>query len=174
MKRFGLFCAAMCLVAGFATACGGSSNSSQEPATGTATLTASPSGTAEATTSGPAAASAATITIANMNFGEPVTVPPGGQITIKNDDSAEHSVTSDTAGKFDVEVEGTTYRESEHEQPGDEPVLTQAGGVEVGLTICYDLRFPELFRILAVRGARILTVPSAFTLPTTRDCVARS
>jgi plastocyanin len=106
MKRFGLFCAAMCLVAGFATACGGSSNSTQEPATGTATLTASPSGTAEATTSGPAAASAATITIANMNFGEAVTVPPGGQVTIKNDDSAEHSVTSDTAGKFDVEVEG--------------------------------------------------------------------
>jgi deaminated glutathione amidase len=70
---------------------------------------------------------------------------------------------------FDVEVEGTTYRESEHEQPGDEPVLTQADGVEVGLTICYDLRFPELFRILAVRGARILTVPSAFTLATTRD-----
>jgi plastocyanin len=106
MKRFGLFCAAMCLVAGFATACGGSSNSTQEPATGTATLTASPSGTAEATTSGPAATSAATITIANMNFGEPITVSPGAQITIKNNDSAEHSVTSDAAGKFDVEVEG--------------------------------------------------------------------
>jgi predicted amidohydrolase len=70
---------------------------------------------------------------------------------------------------FDVEVDGTTYRESEHEEPGDEPVLTEAGGVEVGLTVCYDLRFPELFRILAVRGARILTVPSAFTLATTRD-----
>ena len=70
---------------------------------------------------------------------------------------------------FDVEVDGTTYRESEHEEPGDEAVLTEAGGVEVGLTVCYDLRFPELFRILAVRGARILTVPSAFTLATTRD-----
>jgi len=53
--------------------------------------------------------------------------------------------------------------------PGSEPVLTKAGGAEVGLTVCYDLRFPELFRILAVRGARILTVPSAFTLATTRD-----
>jgi plastocyanin len=41
-----------------------------------------------------------------MSFGAPLTVPPGAQITIKNDDSAEHSVTSDTAGKFDVEVEG--------------------------------------------------------------------
>jgi predicted amidohydrolase len=70
---------------------------------------------------------------------------------------------------FDVEVDGTTYRESDHEEPGSEPVLTQAGGAEVGLAVCYDLRFPELFRILAVRGARILTVPSAFTLATTRD-----
>jgi plastocyanin len=101
MKRFGLFCAALCLVAAFATACGGSSNTTQETQTGTATAT----GTAEAT-SGPPAASAATITIANMSFGEAITVPPGATITIKNDDSAEHSVTSDTAGKFDVEVEG--------------------------------------------------------------------
>lgn len=102
MKRFGLFCAAMCLVAAFATACGGSSNNAQGSGTGTATMTASP----ESTTSGAAAAGMATITITGMKFGEPLTVPPGAQITIKNDDSAEHSVTSDTAGKFDVEVEG--------------------------------------------------------------------
>jgi deaminated glutathione amidase len=71
---------------------------------------------------------------------------------------------------FDVEVGGRTYRESEHEAPGDEIVLSEtAGGVELGLTVCYDLRFPELYRILAVRGARVLTVPSAFTLATTRD-----
>ena len=105
MKRFGLFWAAMCLVAAVATACGGSSTSTEEAKTGTATATASPTGTAEAT-SAPAAAGAATIMIMNMSFGEPVTVPPGAQVTIKNDDSAEHSVTSDTAGKFDVEVEG--------------------------------------------------------------------
>src|SRR5919206_297431 len=71
---------------------------------------------------------------------------------------------------FDVEVDGTVYRESETEDPGDEIVTSEtAGGVELGLTICYDLRFPELYRILAVRGARILVVPSAFTLATTRD-----
>jgi predicted amidohydrolase len=71
---------------------------------------------------------------------------------------------------FDVEVDGTVYRESDHEEPGDEPVLSAtADGVELGLTVCYDLRFPELYRILAVRGARIITVPSAFTLATTRD-----
>ena len=71
---------------------------------------------------------------------------------------------------FDVEVGGRSYRESELEQPGDEIVLSQtADGVELGLSICYDLRFPELFRILAVRGARVIAVPSAFTLATTRD-----
>jgi deaminated glutathione amidase len=71
---------------------------------------------------------------------------------------------------FDVEVDGTVYRESDNEAPGDDVVLTTtADGVEVGLTVCYDVRFPELYRILAVRGARILTIPAAFTLPTTRD-----
>ena len=45
-----------------------------------------------------------------MSFGEPITVPPGAQITIKNNDSVEHSVTSDTAGKFDVDVDGKRAR----------------------------------------------------------------
>jgi deaminated glutathione amidase len=71
---------------------------------------------------------------------------------------------------FDVEVDGRRYRESELEEPGDEIVTSEtADGVELGLSICYDLRFPELYRILAVRGARVLTVPAAFTLATTRD-----
>ena len=71
---------------------------------------------------------------------------------------------------FDVEVGGKSYRESEHESPGEEIVLSQtAGGVELGMTVCYDLRFPELYRALAVRGARVLLVPSAFTLATTRE-----
>jgi predicted amidohydrolase len=71
---------------------------------------------------------------------------------------------------FDVEVGGRTYRESEHEAPGDEIVGSElANGESLGLTICYDLRFPELFRILAVRGATVITVPAAFTETTTRD-----
>ena len=71
---------------------------------------------------------------------------------------------------FDVEVGGKIYRESEHEAPGEDVVLSEtAGGVELGLSICYDLRFPELYRILAVRGARVLVVPAAFTLATTRE-----
>ena len=71
---------------------------------------------------------------------------------------------------FDVEVAGRTYRESELEEPGDEIVVSEtADGVSLGLSICYDLRFPELYRILAVRGARVIAVPAAFTLATTRD-----
>jgi deaminated glutathione amidase len=71
---------------------------------------------------------------------------------------------------FDVQVGGRTYRESEHEDAGEEVVVSRtAGGVELGLSVCYDLRFPELYRILAVRGARVLVVPAAFTLTTTRE-----
>lgn len=71
---------------------------------------------------------------------------------------------------FDVEVDGTVYRESEHEQGGGELVVTAtAQGAEVGMSVCYDLRFPELYRALAVAGARILVVPAAFTLATTRE-----
>ena len=54
---------------------------------------------------------------------------------------------------FDIEVDGVVYRESEHSEPADEVVLSEtANGVALGLTICYDLRFPELYRILALRG----------------------
>jgi predicted amidohydrolase len=70
---------------------------------------------------------------------------------------------------FDVDVGGVSYRESEHEEPGSEIVTAGAGELTVGLTVCYDLRFPELFRILAVRGARLIAVPSAFTSTTGRD-----
>jgi deaminated glutathione amidase len=70
---------------------------------------------------------------------------------------------------FDVDVGGVAYRESEHEEPGTEIVVAHAAEVPVGLTVCYDLRFPELYRILAVRGARVLTIPAAFTLHTGKD-----
>jgi predicted amidohydrolase len=70
---------------------------------------------------------------------------------------------------FDVDVGGVAYRESEHEEPGTEIVVAHAADVPSGLTVCYDLRFPELYRILAVRGARVITVPAAFTLHTGKD-----
>ncbi|QEC50211.1 carbon-nitrogen hydrolase family protein [Baekduia soli] len=71
---------------------------------------------------------------------------------------------------FDVQVGGRDYRESDGEAPGDEIVLSAtASGVGLGMTICYDLRFPDLFRRLAVDGARIIALPAAFTEATTRD-----
>ncbi len=70
---------------------------------------------------------------------------------------------------FDVDLGGVSYRESDHEEPGAEIVTAAAGELLAGLTVCYDLRFPELYRILAVRGARLLAVPSAFTLASGRD-----
>jgi predicted amidohydrolase len=70
---------------------------------------------------------------------------------------------------FDVDVGGVAYRESAHEQAGEEIVLAPVDGPSLGLSVCYDLRFPELFRILALRGARLVAVPSAFTAATGRD-----
>jgi predicted amidohydrolase len=70
---------------------------------------------------------------------------------------------------FDVEVEGLVYRESEDEEPGEEPVVVQGEGWPIGLSVCYDIRFPELYRILALDGAELVTVPAAFTVPTGRD-----
>ena len=65
---------------------------------------------------------------------------------------------------FDVVVGGVEYRESESEEPGAEIELSELGdGTPLGMTVCYDLRFPELYRILAVRGAKVITVPAAFT-----------
>jgi predicted amidohydrolase len=70
---------------------------------------------------------------------------------------------------FDVEVEGNVYRESEAEEPGEEPVVVRGEGWPIGLSVCYDIRFPELYRILALEGAELVTVPAAFTVPTGRD-----
>ena len=65
---------------------------------------------------------------------------------------------------FDVVVGEVEYRESDSSEPADEIVVSEtAGGVGLGLSVCYDLRFPELYRILALRGARIVTVPANFT-----------
>ncbi len=70
---------------------------------------------------------------------------------------------------FDVDVGGHVYRESEAEDPGDEPAVATVGDWPIGLSVCYDLRFPELYRILALDGARVITVPAHFTLYTGKD-----
>ena len=70
---------------------------------------------------------------------------------------------------FDVKVSGKEYLESANIAPGDEIVTAKAGAATVGLSVCYDVRFPELYRLLALRGAEILAVPAAFTLQTGKD-----
>ena len=71
---------------------------------------------------------------------------------------------------FDITTpDGTGYRESSMYGAGGEVVTFAAGGVTVGLAVCYDLRFPELFLALRRRGAELVFLPSAFTVPTGRD-----
>ena len=71
---------------------------------------------------------------------------------------------------YDVEIPGrVSYRESAYVAPGDQLVVADVEGVKVGLSICYDLRFPELYRQLAIAGAQVLVVPAAFMLHTGRD-----
>ncbi len=112
MKKIGMFLAAIALVGTLATACGGSKTSS-----GTATASGSSSeASATEVAGGP------TITIANMAFGQPLTVAPGSKINIANNDTVEHSVTSDTAGAFDQDVEGNEKATlTAPSQPGEYP-----------------------------------------------------
>ncbi len=70
---------------------------------------------------------------------------------------------------FDVDAGGVTYRESDSDAAGSEIVVAEAGGLRIGLSICYDVRFPELYRILALQGARLLTVPANFAPATGKD-----
>lgn len=71
---------------------------------------------------------------------------------------------------FDVEVgDGQTYRESAAVAPGVDVVVADSPAGKIGLSVCYDLRFPELYRRLADGGAVLLTVPAAFTLATGKD-----
>lgn len=70
---------------------------------------------------------------------------------------------------FDVDVAGVSYRESDASRPGDSVVVTAVDDVPLGMSVCYDLRFPELYRLLALHGARVITVPAAFTVTTGRD-----
>ncbi len=71
---------------------------------------------------------------------------------------------------FDVSLpDGTSLRESAATSAGGQAVTAEVMGVRVGLSVCYDVRFPELYRRLVDQGARIITVPSAFTLTTGKD-----
>jgi len=86
-------------------------------------------------------------------------------ILVRPDGSA--AATYDKLHMFDVDLPtGQRHRESSLYEPGDRAVLAEAAGAKLGLTICYDVRFPALHRALAKAGAEVLSVPSAFTRPT--------
>jgi len=71
---------------------------------------------------------------------------------------------------FDVVIpDGAEYRESKTVAAGSQPAVVETPWGGLGLSVCYDVRFPELYRALAARGARMLVVPAAFTLHTGRD-----
>lgn len=90
-------------------------------------------------------------------FNRSVLIAPGGEI----------AATYDKIHLFDVTLaNGQSYRESSQAEAGSTPVIADAAGLTIGLSICYDLRFPNLYRSLALKGAQLLAVPSAFTRPT--------
>jgi len=83
--------------------------------------------------------------------------------------SPEGAVTAtyDKLHMFDVDLPtGESSRESATYEPGDRAVTAQAGDLKLGMTVCYDLRFPAVYRALALAGAEVMTIPSAFTRPT--------
>ncbi len=90
-----------------------------------------------------------------------------GNVSIVYDREGSQTAAYTKIHLFDVDVGGISYRESDGTEPGSEPVVAEIDGVRFGLTVCYDLRFPELYRALALDGgATVLTVPSNFTLLT--------
>jgi predicted amidohydrolase len=107
----------------------------------------------------------------------------GGTIVLRGDTPtrvANSSLLIDEAGQrvarydkihlFDVTIPGRNeqYRESSHVMPGREPVLADTPVGRLGMSVCYDMRFPELYRELVAQGAEWLAMPAAFTVPTGR------
>jgi deaminated glutathione amidase len=107
----------------------------------------------------------------------------GGTTVIRGDSPtrvANASLLIDSAGKqvarydkihlFDVTIPGRdeAYLESTHVTPGRKPVLADTPVGRLGLSVCYDMRFPELYRELVAQGAEWLSMPAAFTVPTGR------
>ena len=71
---------------------------------------------------------------------------------------------------FDITLaDGTPYRESDRVKPGDSIVTVETELGIFGMSICYDVRFPEIYRLMALRGAQVIFVPASFTMPTGKD-----
>ncbi len=103
----------------------------------------------------------------------PLKVPGEGRVAAASlvfDDSGRVVARYDKIHLFDVNIPGRIehYRESADIAPGNEPIVVETPVGKLGLAVCYDMRFPELFRRLSAAGAQLLSVPSAFTAPTGR------
>ena len=92
----------------------------------------------------------------NLPFNTSVLINPQGKITAKY--RKMHL--------FDIKLKGKEILESSRNQAGNNPQLAKIENVKVGLSICYDLRFPELYRYYSKRGAKIICIPSSFIKPT--------
>jgi predicted amidohydrolase len=106
----------------------------------------------------------------NLHLGSMAVALPDGKfanrsVLFKPDGSI--AATYDKIHLFDATLPGLKqYRESDTYAGGDRAVVSDAAGVKLGLSICYDMRFPALYRTLAVAGAELIAVPAAFTVPT--------
>jgi nitrilase len=104
---------------------------------------------------------------------QPIAVPGDSRpanACVVYDDAGKRAARYDKIHLFDVDLPGGRegYRESANAVPGKNAVVVDTPAGRLGLTVCYDLRFPELFRKLVSEGAEIFSVPSAFTSPTGR------
>jgi predicted amidohydrolase len=86
------------------------------------------------------------------------------------DSEGQRAARYDKIHLFDVDVPGSSesHRESAHTVPGRDPRVVDTPVGKLGLAVCYDMRFPELFRVLSRQGAEMFVVPAAFTVPTGR------
>ena len=102
----------------------------------------------------------------------PIRAPDGrvAAASLVFSDAGKRVARYDKIHLFDVDIPGKneTYRESAHVAPGHVPVVVDTPAGKLGLSVCYDIRFPELFRQLSAAGAQIFSIPSAFTAPTGR------
>jgi nitrilase len=103
----------------------------------------------------------------------PISERPGERVAaacLVYDDAGQRVARYDKIHLFDVDIpeRDEKYRESAHIAPGSRPVLVPTPAGLLGLSVCYDVRFPELYRPMAAAGAQWFTVPSAFTVPTGR------
>jgi predicted amidohydrolase len=106
----------------------------------------------------------------NLLVGSAMVRRPDGQAANRSiliDSGGAITATYDKLHMFDVDLpNGDRYRESATFTPGERAVTAEAAGLKLGLSVCYDMRFPALYRALAIAGAEVIAVPAAFTRPT--------